>query len=75
MTRLEEFEQILKEANIKTEGITIETPLKAMGLDSLDLVEIVMSVEEKYGIEFSEDELTTLVTVKDFVDAIDKKAK
>ena len=75
MTHLQEFEEILKNANVKTEGITIDTPLKTMGLDSLDLVEIVMAVEEKYSIEFSEDELTTLVTVKDFVDAIDKKVK
>ncbi len=34
-----------------------------LGADSLDIVELIMSMEEEFGIEIPEDEVETLTTV------------
>ena len=44
-----------------------------LGLDSLAVVESVMLCEEEFGIDFTDDEITKLVTVGDLVNLIDKK--
>lgn len=41
-----------------------------LGADSLDLVELIMSMEEEFDIEISDDEAEKLATVKDAVDYI-----
>jgi len=41
-----------------------------LGADSLDLVELIMSMEEEFDIEISDDDAEKLVTVKDAVDYI-----
>ena len=44
-------------------------PLKDdLGADSLDLYEMVMALEDEYGIEIDTDELTDLSTVGDFME-------
>jgi len=50
--------------------IDIESSFKDLKLDSLDTVEIVMSLEEAFGIELKITEEFT--TIKDVVDAIKK---
>ena len=42
-----------------------------LGADSLDLVELIMSMEEEFDIEISDEEAEKLVTVKDVFDYID----
>ncbi|PIP36349.1 MAG: acyl carrier protein [Desulfobacterales bacterium CG07_land_8_20_14_0_80_52_14] len=43
-----------------------------LGADSLDLVELIMSMEEEFDIEISDEEAEKLVTVKDVLDYIAK---
>lgn len=56
-----------------SEAITIETPLEKLGIHSLELTEIVMDIEDKYGVEV---DLSTVDTwqsfskVGDIVDAV-----
>jgi acyl carrier protein len=42
-----------------------------LGADSLDLVELIMSMEEEFDIEISDEEAEKLATVKDVFDYID----
>ena len=44
-----------------------------LGLDSLAVVESVMLCEEEFGIDFTDDEITKMVTVGDLVNLINKK--
>ncbi|MBN1664388.1 MAG: acyl carrier protein [Deltaproteobacteria bacterium] len=44
-----------------------------LGADSLDLVELVMEMEENFGIEISDDELEKIVLVQDVIDFLKKK--
>ena len=62
---LEEMKEIIAEQlNCDENMITEETSFKDdLGADSLDLFELVMSLEEKYEIEIPSEELTELTTV------------
>jgi acyl carrier protein len=55
-----------------TPSANFETDL---GADSLDLVELKMSVEEEFGIEIPDAEAAKLKTVREALTYIDKKVK
>lgn len=66
------FLETLK-AKARGKEVTPESALKDLGIDSLDLVELVLDAETEYGVTFSNDELTSFKTVKDVMEALDKK--
>ena len=45
-----------------------------LGADSLDTVELVMALEEEFGIEIPDEDAEGIATVQNAVDYIDKKA-
>ncbi len=45
-----------------------------LNADSLDMVELVMSLEEEFGVEISDDEVENIRTVGDAVDYIEEHA-
>lgn len=45
-----------------------------LGADSLDVVELVMALEEKFDIEIPDDEAEKIQTVQDVVTYIESKA-
>lgn len=47
--------------------------LTDIGLDSLDLVEVMLEIEDELNIKFTSDEIANLSTLKDVVDLINKK--
>ena len=49
--------------------------LKDIGLDSLDLVEVMLEIEDELGIEFDSEEIAGLSTLKSVLDLIDTKIK
>lgn len=67
-----EFIKMLSEKTGKS-NINGSTDLRSLGIDSLDLVEIVMQAEEKFKITFSNDELNGFKTVDDVNKAISTK--
>ena len=52
-----------------------EDSLKNIGLDSLDLVEVMLEIEEALGIEFDSEEIGNLSTLKSVLDLINSKIK
>ncbi|HXE75855.1 MAG TPA: acyl carrier protein [Candidatus Xenobia bacterium] len=46
-----------------------------LGADSLDQVELIMTLEEAFGIEVPDEEAEKLTTVKDVIEYIEKKKK
>ena len=67
---LEKIKEILVEQlNCDADSINEDTSFKDdLGADSLDLYEMVMALEDEYGIEIDTDELTELSTVGDFME-------
>ena len=74
---LEKLKAMVKEQlDIDVDGVTAATDIKKdLGLDSLDIVEILMSAEEEWGIIVDDDETTNLHTVGDVIALIEKKTK
>ncbi|KAB2629793.1 acyl carrier protein 1 [Pyrus ussuriensis x Pyrus communis] len=53
-------------------AVTGESKFSELGADSLDTVEIVMGLEEEFGISVEEDSAQTIATVQDAADLIEK---
>jgi acyl carrier protein len=62
------------EEQITQDKITLKTSfIKDLGADSLDLVELTMAFEDHFNIEFPDEEVEKVKTVKDAIDLIQKK--
>ena len=59
----------------KNKEITLDSNLKELGLDSLDVVDLLMEMEEQFEIEFENEEMLSLKLVSDVVDTKEKKTK
>jgi len=46
-----------------------------LGADSLDQVELVMALEEEFGLSISDEDTEKIRTVQDAIDYVDKHAK
>ncbi len=55
-----------------TEVVPDATFVDDLGADSLDLVELIMSMEEEFDIDISDEDAETLVSVNDAFDYINK---
>ncbi|CAJ1941106.1 unnamed protein product [Sphenostylis stenocarpa] len=53
-------------------SVTGESKFSALGADSLDTVEIVMGLEEEFGISVEEESAQSISTVQDAADMIDE---
>lgn len=57
---------------VDPETITIETSLiDDLGADSLDVVEMIMALEDEYGVTVSDEEAVNLNTVRKIIDFLD----
>lgn len=56
--------------------VTLESDIiKDLGLDSLDIVTLIMAVEDEYGFTADDDEIVKLKTVGDVVKYIENATK
>lgn len=72
---LEKMREIIAEQlNCDGETIGLDTSFKDdMGADSLDLFELVMALEEEYGLEIPAEELSDVETVGDIIEYLKNK--
>ena len=72
---LEKLIEIVEEQlNVEGKEITEKTNFKEdLGVDSLDLFELVMALEESYGIEIPSDDLENITTVGAVMDYLKEK--
>ena len=73
-----EFEKIQKiiadVLNIEPEKITMESAfVDDLNADSLDLFELIMSLEEEYSTEIPTDELENLTTIQSVIEYLGAK--
>ena len=75
MTILEEVKEIItKYIKIDPERITLESRLNEdLDADSIDIADVVMDIEEKYGFEFSDEDAENIVQIKDLVKVIEER--
>lgn len=61
-------EIIMEQLQVEESEITMDTNLmKDLSADSLDAVEIIMAIEDEYGIEIPDEEAENIQTVQDLV--------
>ena len=71
----EKVQKILAEQlELDADEITMDSSLvEDLGIDSLDFVDIVMSLEDEFDTEFPEEEMAGIMTVGDIVKYIEDK--
>ena len=67
---------LAEQLDIAADTITPQSEVvKDLGADSLDVVELMMALEDEYGITLPEGEVENVKTVQDIVDMMEKLAK
>ena len=66
---LEKIQELVAEGlNIEVEKVVPTASFKEdLGADSLDIVELIMNIEEEFGLEISDQEAENIKTVQDVV--------
>lgn len=63
---------IVEELSAEENEVTLEASFQDdLGADSLDLYELVMAIEDTFGVTIPNEELVNIKTVKDAVDFIE----
>ncbi len=64
---LQEFKKLINEKlSINTDNITLDTDITSdIGIDSIDVMEIIMAIESKYEIRFDDEKIKDLKKVSD----------
>ncbi len=74
MNAIETVKEILSE-KVDISKLKEDDLLTYLGLDSLDLVEVMLTIEDRLGVEFTSEEIANLSTLKDVVQLIETKTK
>jgi acyl carrier protein len=77
MTREEVQQDLIKmvgdHLNVPQESIDDESTMKGLGADSLDMVEIIMHIEEKFNINIDDADVEKVETFEQLTDIVTKK--
>ena len=64
---------LAQQFELDPESITMDTNLiDDLGADSLDVVELIMSLEDEFGVSISDEDAAQLLTVGKIVDYLEK---
>lgn len=66
-------EIMMENLSIEEESITLESTFESLEIDSLDVFQLVMEVEEAFGIQIENPE--NMKTIKDLLNYIEEKTK
>jgi acyl carrier protein len=70
---IEEQTKELFKTQLKVENLELTSSLKDLDADSLDAVELVMAIEDAFGIEITDDEAQLVTSVQSAIDLIISK--
>ena len=67
---------IVEQLDVEEDAVTIEASItEDLGADSLDVVDLVMSIEESFDVEIPDEEVENIKTVGDIVKYIENKVE
>ncbi|HDP69917.1 MAG TPA: acyl carrier protein [Actinobacteria bacterium] len=65
---------IIEQLGVDESAVKSETSfINDLGADSLDIVELIMAIEEEFGLEISDEDAETITTVGQAVEYIENK--
>lgn len=73
MIREELIELVKENLDINEDEIDFEKEIIAYDIDSIDMLDFIMAIEDKYDIEFSDDELDEIEKFSDVISLIESK--
>ena len=65
--------KVIVSKKIKNSELNPQDELTSLGLDSLDKAEIMINIEDEFGIEFDEEEMIDVKTIEDLHKLVAKK--
>ncbi len=69
-------EMVASQLGKSKDEITLESSfIEDLGADSLDLVELIMSMEDEFGLEISDEDAESIITVQDAINFISERKK
>lgn len=67
---------IVEQLDVEEDAVTVEASItEDLGADSLDVVDLVMSIEESFDVEIPDEEVENIKTVGDIVKYIENKVE
>ena len=67
-------EVIIAQLEVDAEKVKMESSLvQDLGADSLDLVEVIMALEEKFELEIEDEDAEKIATVEDIIKYIESR--
>ena len=67
------FDIVCNGLDLNADEITLDADLREdFDADSLDMVDLIMDIEDEFGVEVPDEILDKLVTVKDVIDYIEE---
>lgn len=69
------IDAIAEKLHIDKSGITIDATLQALGADSLDIVELIMHLEDQFGIEINDTDAEKLHTLSEVINYVQDRRK
>jgi acyl carrier protein len=65
---------VMEQLDVTREQCLLEAAfIDDLGADSLDIVELLMEMEEAFGVEIADEELEKIRTIKDVIDFLKQK--
>ena len=67
---------IVEQLDVEEDAVTMEASItEDLGADSLDVVDLVMSIDESFDVEIPDEEVENIKTVGDIVKYIENKVE
>jgi acyl carrier protein len=69
-------EIIVEQLGVSAEEVVTEASfIDDLGADSLDIVELVMAIEEEWGLEIPDDDAEKIQTIQDAINYVEERTK
>ena len=67
---------VMEQLSIEADAVKMESKIvEDLGADSLDVVELVMALEEKFGVQISDSDAEKLIKIEDVVNYFESLKK
>ena len=67
---------VVEQLDVEEDIVTVESSIiDDLNADSLDIVDMVMTIEEEFDIEVPDEEIENMKTIGDIVKFVEEKAK
>ena len=66
-------ELLVADFGVPVEEVKPEATFEALGLDSLDIVELTLALEDRTGVKLGDEDLEQVRTVQDAIDKVEER--